>query len=287
MLGDSSSAGNLGTQHCSIIEASASAPKLLPPKASQLQPGSPLHTKSARPLGVTKKQSPELASPRRRSVAFAPDVDASDPDDRRRPEVAETMGHANECKDVLELASRNESSIELQLKALIEGQKFLQKEIHLIRSQVGADNHELEFLRHAQQTCENPSESLQHHLDGQPHDACNSPLEIQQEQQQQQQHNLLQHYRQYENGEEDTQPVASSALQNQHQHQHDLLQHYQQYENGEEDTQPVASSALQNLGYGMDVVQVMSEHVSSHARSLKSQVDANTLRCKRVSRACC
>jgi len=235
ILRDSSSASNLGTQHCSIIdEASASAPKLPSPNASQLQPGSPLHTQSAR----------------HRSVAFAPDVDTSDSDDRRRPEVAETMGHAKECKDVL--------PVELQLKALIEGQKSLQKEIHLMRTQVGTDSHELELLRQAQQPCENPSEFLQHHIDGQPYEPCNSPLAIQQEQQQQQQ-----------------------------QQQHDLLQHYQQYEKCEENTQPVPSSALQNLGYGMDVVQVMSEHVSSHARSLKSQVDANTLRVRRASRGCC
>jgi len=139
-------------------------------------------------------------------------------------------------------------------KELIEGQKSLQKEIHLMRTQVGADSHELEILRQAQQSCENPSESLQCHMDGHPYETCNMLPAIQQQQQQQ---------------------------------QHDLFQHCQQYENGEENTQPVASSALQNLGYGMDMVQVMSDHVASHARSLKSQVDANTVRIKRVSRGCC
>jgi hypothetical protein len=212
---------------------------------------------------ATEMQSPEFDSPRRRSVAFAPDVNlrdsdehssesGNDPNDRQRPEVTDTMGHANQQKDMFELGSKSEGPLELQLKALIEGQKSLQKELQEMRNKVGADTHELEVLRQAQQTCENPPpEPLPHHMDCQPHEHCNSPLAIQQQQQ-------------------------------------DLFQHFQQDENGEaqQEAQQVPS-AMKNLGYGMDVVQVVSDHVSSHARSLKSHVDANTLRVRRVSRGCC
>merc|ERR1719444_677939 len=107
--------------------------------------------------------------------------------------------HANERRDALELGSSG--PIALQIKELIEGQKSLQKELHQMRTQVGADSQELEILR--QQNYESPVESPQWHMDCRHHEQFISPLAVQQQQQQQrqQQHGHFQHHQQHENSE--------------------------------------------------------------------------------------